>query len=139
MLATTTSPLPLSSLVMHLLHSCKQSFLTKPSTVGFVASIALSAIAIRRHGDRQSNADARLKKLFVASSSSKSREKVAVDKQFVQRIWRLLKIMCPGVLTPEFGYAVLVASMLVRTRVAANDRGAHSSLLPVASVVLLTS
>ena len=90
-----------------------QSFATKPSTIGFVASVALSAIAIRRHGDRQSNADARLKKLFVASASSKNKEKVAVDKQFFKRVWRLLKIMCPGLLTPEFGYAALVATMLV--------------------------
>ncbi len=92
------------------------SLLSKPALIGYVVSIASSAILIRKYGDRASARDHRVAKLFVeGTSTGKSREKVAVDGKFVSRIWRLLKIMCPGVITPEFGYALLVAAMLVRT------------------------
>ena len=91
---------------------------SKPSIVGFVASIAASAVAIRKYGDVASGADTRVRKQFVeGGSGGKAKDKVAVDGLFLSRIWRLLKIMCPGVLTPEFGFAVLVAAMLVRADV----------------------
>lgn len=93
---------------------------SKPSIFGFVVSIAASAVLIRKYGDVASGADSRVPKLFVESTNqSKSKEKVAVDGLFLRRVWRLLKIMCPGVITPEFGFAVLVAGMLVRICVAA--------------------
>jgi hypothetical protein len=77
--------------------ACPQSLLSKP-VYGFIASIALSAIAIRRHGDKSSLADANLRKLFVASTTAaKSKERVTMDADFVWNVWKLLKIMCPGV------------------------------------------
>lgn len=89
--------------------------LSKPTVVGFILSIAGTAVAIRKYGEQSSVADHRLPKLFVeGAATSKSKDKVAVDALFLKRTWRLLKIVCPGLLTPEFAYAVLVAVMLVR-------------------------
>jgi len=39
--------------------------------------------------------------------------KVAVDKVFLQRLGRLFKILVPGVLTPEVGFIILVALMML--------------------------
>ena len=36
-----------------------------------------------------------------------------MDSRFLRRLKRLLAIVCPGVLTPEFGFAALVAALLV--------------------------
>lgn len=80
----------------------------------YVAGLAAASIAIRAYGDRSSTSDTRVKKLFVEGAQSKKGDKVAVDRVFAKRVWRLLKIMCPGLLTPEFGFAVLVACALVR-------------------------
>lgn len=47
----------------------------------------------------------------VKGASAESR--VAVDVVFFNRLWRLLKIIVPGFLTPETGYIMLVAATLV--------------------------
>jgi len=46
-------------------------------------------------------------------AAKKKKERVAVDARFVKRIRVLLKILIPGVLSPEAGYLGLVAGMLV--------------------------
>jgi ATP-binding cassette subfamily D (ALD) protein 3 len=38
---------------------------------------------------------------------------VAVDGVFFSRLWRLLKILIPGPFTPESGFMVLVAAMML--------------------------
>ncbi|KAL6048544.1 ATP-binding cassette sub- D member 3 [Balamuthia mandrillaris] len=69
---------------------------------------------------RRSSAKSDKKEIFsgdtkkgASSSSSSSRSKVAVDMNFFRRLWSLLKIMIPGPFTPESGYMVLVAFMML--------------------------
>jgi ATP-binding cassette subfamily D (ALD) protein 3 len=49
----------------------------------------------------------------VPSASSAKKEKIAVDAVFFKRLWRLLKIIVPGVMTPEMGFMMLVSLSLV--------------------------
>lgn len=47
------------------------------------------------------------------SSQSKNKEKAAVDGRFIRRLCALLRILVPGLFTPEMGLLVLIAGMLV--------------------------
>ena len=49
-------------------------------------------------------------------SNKPRREKVQVNMVFFRKLYALLRIMVPGVFTPEFGYMMLVsAAMVART------------------------
>eukprot|EP01088_Endostelium_zonatum_P010665 TRINITY_DN241_c0_g2_i1.p1 TRINITY_DN241_c0_g2~~TRINITY_DN241_c0_g2_i1.p1 ORF type:complete len:688 (+),score=142.14 TRINITY_DN241_c0_g2_i1:94-2157(+) len=47
------------------------------------------------------------------AKGASAESRVAVDVVFFNRLWRLLKIIVPGFLTPETGYIILVAATLV--------------------------
>ena len=53
-----------------------------------------------------------LHNLFVQKSRS-SKEKVQIDAVFFRRIMAILKIIIPGIFSPEMGYVLLVAGALV--------------------------
>lgn len=99
--------------------------MSKPRFAGFALGLAAIAMAIRKHGDRTS-VPPRYKAgeaLFPqrgkdgkgkdGKGGRKGGKHVAVDRVFVNRVWRLLKIMCPGMATAEFAYAIAVALLLL--------------------------
>jgi len=50
----------------------------------------------------------------IASLQEKPKSpKAEVNAVFFRRLWQLLKIGIPGVLSPEFGYVLLIASSLI--------------------------
>ncbi len=62
----------------------------------------------------------------VARDAASAREsKVALDGRFLQQLRTLLRICVPGVLTPEFGYAALVAVLMVRLDARLSSRWAR--------------
>lgn len=96
------------------------STLSKLAGASAAASVLCGVASIRSYLKSRAEkegeaANEQFKKNSLTTSSSSSR-KVAVDAVFVRRLWRLLKILVPGVLSREMGYIVLVAlMMLVRT------------------------
>jgi hypothetical protein len=52
--------------------------------------------------------------LFVKKDGGDSKQdKVAVDGQFARRMWRIIKIMVPGVMSVEAAHAATAAALLV--------------------------
>jgi len=49
----------------------------------------------------------------IVPASGQKKEKIAVDAVFFKRLWRLLKVIVPGFLTPETGFMMLVSLSLV--------------------------
>lgn len=92
------------------------TILSKPTVAAFAVSLALVAGAIRKAGikaaggeQRKSGASA---KLFVAHKGGKDR--VGLNKRFLLKLSKILKLLVPGVLTPEALYMALVAVLMVR-------------------------
>ena len=54
-----------------------------------------------------------LPKLLVPKSQGKKKSRPAVNRLFMKRFARLLKILIPSIVSPEFGYTVFVGAMLV--------------------------
>lgn len=50
---------------------------------------------------------------LVYDKKDAKREKAHVDREFFRQLTDLIKVVVPGILTPEFGYMLLVASSLV--------------------------
>ncbi|CAN8003883.1 unnamed protein product [Ixodes hexagonus] len=50
---------------------------------------------------------------LVYDKKDAKREKAHVDREFFRQLKDLIKVVVPGILTPEFGYMLLVASSLV--------------------------
>eukprot|EP00731_Ephydatia_muelleri_P018530 Em0011g570a len=86
-------------------------YLFNPRALGAGAAIAasLAFYLARRSGgkSRESN------RVLSKGSSAVSKERAAVDLTFFRRLWPLLKIIVPGVFSPEAGYLVMIAVMLV--------------------------
>ncbi|KAL5486881.1 hypothetical protein EMCRGX_G019418 [Ephydatia muelleri] len=86
-------------------------YLFNPRALGAGAAIAasLAFYLARRSGgkSRESN------RVLSKGSSAVSKERAAVDLTFFRRLWPLLKIIVPGAFSPEAGYLVLIAVMLV--------------------------
>ncbi|KAJ0405239.1 hypothetical protein P43SY_006924 [Pythium insidiosum] len=80
---------------------------------GLAASAGLiaTALAIREHGRRCASAALREDSQFMTKKHG-NKQKVAVNQEFLRRFLRLFKVIVPGVLTPEVGYALLVALLL---------------------------
>ncbi|XP_050532034.1 ATP-binding cassette sub-family D member 3 [Daktulosphaira vitifoliae] len=47
------------------------------------------------------------------SAATKNANKAHVDARFLKQLWRILKIVFPGVMSTEFGFLILVAASLV--------------------------
>lgn len=75
------------------------------------AGLAILALYIRQRGDTLSRQVGGQK--FFARTESSKRSRVAVDGTFLRRLWKLLKIVMPGVLTPEAGFAATVSLMMI--------------------------
>lgn len=50
---------------------------------------------------------------FIKKSDGKGKEKIHVDKTFWRRLWKILKILVPGLISKEIGYILLIATMLI--------------------------
>ncbi|KAH6940586.1 hypothetical protein HPB50_002643 [Hyalomma asiaticum] len=50
---------------------------------------------------------------LVFDKKDAKKEKAHVDREFFRQLGSLLKVVIPGVFTPEFGYMLLVASSLI--------------------------
>mmetsp|Transcript_109 Transcript_109/g.318 ORF Transcript_109/g.318 Transcript_109/m.318 type:complete len:648 (+) Transcript_109:36-1979(+) len=85
--------------------------LSKPTALAGVSGLAILALYIRQRGDTLSRRVGGQK--FFAHTESSKRSRVAVDSAFLRRLWKLLKIVMPGLLTPEAGFAATVSVMMV--------------------------
>nr|QST14993.1 ABCD3 protein [Diaphanosoma celebensis] len=96
---------------------------SNPDIAGFLQKrIALTAGAVTVlfwiasvHRNNQNRRDAAKERVqYVINEKSRlSKEKVQVDAVFLQRIFKILKIIIPGVFSPEMGYVLLVAGTLI--------------------------
>mmetsp|Transcript_18610 Transcript_18610/g.71801 ORF Transcript_18610/g.71801 Transcript_18610/m.71801 type:complete len:656 (-) Transcript_18610:60-2027(-) len=93
--------------------------LSKPAATAGVAALA-GLIGLRlymrrseRDADDQNNVAARAAANTAKKAKGSGRRKVAVDMVFLRRIARLIKILVPGPFTPEVGYIILVAVMML--------------------------
>ncbi|XP_060686557.1 ATP-binding cassette sub-family D member 3a isoform X1 [Hemiscyllium ocellatum] len=83
----------------------------KHSAFGAAAVFVLFALSRRRgRGTSHSKNDG---KLSLQNEKEGKKEKAVVDGVFFARIWRILKIMVPGMFSQESAYLVLIAVMLV--------------------------
>ncbi|XP_051867495.1 ATP-binding cassette sub-family D member 3a [Pristis pectinata] len=83
----------------------------KNSALGATAVLVLLALARRRRsGTLHSKLDG---KGSLHCEKEGKKEKAVVDKVFFGRIWRILKIMVPGMFSQESAYLLLIAVMLV--------------------------
>ncbi|XP_032884808.1 ATP-binding cassette sub-family D member 3 [Amblyraja radiata] len=83
----------------------------KNSALGATAVLALIAIARRR---KNSTPHSKLDgKVSVHGEKEGKKEKAVVDGVFFGRIWQILKIMVPGMISQESAYLLLIAVMLV--------------------------
>ncbi|XP_069795188.1 ATP-binding cassette sub-family D member 3a [Narcine bancroftii] len=83
----------------------------KNSAIGAAAVLALLALARKRGSSAPSSKlDG---KLSLHSEKEVKKEKAVVDRVFFRRIWRILKIMVPGLFSQESAYLLLIAVMLV--------------------------
>lgn len=92
--------------------------LSKLAGASAVTGLLLGIASLRAFVKGRAETELALKKDDAAfkKPSSSSRNKVAVDGVFIKRLFKLVKIVVPGVLSVESGYIVLVAlMMLVRT------------------------
>lgn len=92
--------------------------LSKLAGASAVTGLLLGIASLRAFVKGRAETELALKKDDAAfkKPSSSSRNKVAVDGVFIKRLFKLVKIVVPGVLSLESGYIVLVAlMMLVRT------------------------
>jgi ATP-binding cassette subfamily D (ALD) protein 3 len=85
---------------------------SRSRTIGLVAIVASSMVYVvtTRNWAMKSN---RPELLQTKKEDGAARQKVAVDGVFFSRLWRLLKILIPGPFTPESGFMVLVAAMML--------------------------
>ncbi|XP_061414082.1 ATP-binding cassette sub-family D member 3 isoform X2 [Lethenteron reissneri] len=79
------------------------------AAAAFIACYLLS----RRRGQRKPPKKDGDGFAIVVNSKDGKRERAAVDKAFFGRIWQILKIMVPGMLSKETMYLVMVAATLV--------------------------
>ncbi|TMW58859.1 hypothetical protein Poli38472_007004 [Pythium oligandrum] len=77
------------------------------STAGLVAL----ALAIHERGQRKAGEALREDSQFMTKKHG-NKQKVAINKEFLTRFMRLFKVIVPGLVTPEVGYAFLVAGLL---------------------------
>ncbi|XP_059839922.1 ATP-binding cassette sub-family D member 3a [Hypanus sabinus] len=83
----------------------------KNSALGATAVLVLLALARRR---RSGTLHSKLEgKVSLHSEKEGKKEKAVVDKVFFERIWRILKIIVPGMFSQESAYLLLIAVMLV--------------------------
>ncbi|XP_048457498.1 ATP-binding cassette sub-family D member 3a [Rhincodon typus] len=83
----------------------------KHSALGAAAVFVLFALSRRRgRGTLHSKNDG---KLSLQNEKEGKKEKAVVDSVFFARIWRILKIMVPGMFSQESAYLILIAVMLV--------------------------
>lgn len=86
---------------------------SKPQFIGFAVFLSGVAVQIRRHGEKTSVPRVPKGQELVKPKEKSKSDRVAVDRSFVKRVWRLLKIMVPGVFSTESAYAAAVAVLLV--------------------------
>jgi len=93
--------------------SWKDPFSKKGYQMSAIAAVFLVATAIR-----QRKISDKRKALITQKPTNKSNNSqgVLVNFEFFKNLWRLLRIMVPGIFTGEFGYLMLVAvAMIART------------------------
>ncbi|XP_067846058.1 ATP-binding cassette sub-family D member 3a isoform X1 [Heptranchias perlo] len=83
----------------------------KNSALGAAAVFVLFAFA-RRRGKNTSHSK-NDGKVTLQNEKEGKKEKAVVDGVFFARIWRILKIMVPGMVSQESAYLILIAVMLV--------------------------
>jgi ATP-binding cassette subfamily D (ALD) protein 3 len=100
------TPAPAARGVMEIL------FGSRKRSLGLSAILVSSAIYVvltRQWASKSNKPDL----LQIKKEDGAAKQKVAVDGVFFTRLWRLLKILIPGPLTPESGYLLLVAAMML--------------------------
>ncbi|XP_031550502.1 ATP-binding cassette sub-family D member 3-like [Actinia tenebrosa] len=97
------------------------SFIT-PKVSGALVTAAAATIfllwkkQLRDHEKRKKKMDALDLHISLEQDKAAKKERAAVDGVFFRRLMRILKILIPGLLSPETGYLLLVAcSLIVRT------------------------
>ncbi|XP_059504044.1 ATP-binding cassette sub-family D member 3a isoform X1 [Stegostoma tigrinum] len=83
----------------------------KHSALGAAAVFVLFALSRRR--GRGTFPSKNGGKLSLQNEKEGKKEKAVVDSVFFARIWRILKIMVPGMFSQESAYLILIAVMLV--------------------------
>lgn len=78
---------------------------------GLSASALVAYLIMKSQGQSDSKSSSAEKVVYY--QGEKKKEKVAVDGVFFNRLRRLLPILVPGFVSAEFGFTLLVASMLV--------------------------
>nr|CAH0104015.1 unnamed protein product [Daphnia galeata] len=90
------------------------SILGKPIAVtgGGLALLLWLASVHRTNQNRRAAAAERIQ-YVINEKNKRSAEKVAIDGTFIKRIAAILRIIIPGVFSPEAGFMILVAAALV--------------------------
>ncbi|XP_078074988.1 ATP-binding cassette sub-family D member 3a [Mustelus asterias] len=83
----------------------------KHSALGAAAVFVLFALS-RRRGKNASHSK-NDGKVSLQNEKEGKKEKAVVDGVFFARIWKILKIMVPGMVSQETAYLILIAAMLV--------------------------
>ena len=81
-----------------------------------LCAVALLAAAYQRNRSfKKAKADETWEKSLFTNKSKQENQRASpkVDLHFWKRFWNLLKIMIPGILTPEFGYVILAGSVMI--------------------------
>ena len=104
------------------------TILSKPTVAAFTVGLAVVAGAIRKAGNKAAGGEQRKSgasaKLFVVPKGGKDR--VGINKRFLLKLSKILKLLVPGVLTPEAFYMALVAVLMVRRSATAASPRAHA-------------
>lgn len=94
--------------------SLLSSILGKPIAVtGGGLALVLWLLSVHRTNQNRRAAAAERVQYVINEKNKRSAEKVAIDGTFIRRIAAILRIIIPGVFSPEAGFMVLVAAALV--------------------------
>ncbi|XP_077981129.1 ATP-binding cassette sub-family D member 3-like [Glandiceps talaboti] len=88
---------------------------SKNSAIAVVGLIALYYLNQARKGKQKQKrgASAATLPLIITDKDGKKSEKAALDGVFISRMMRILRVLVPGWFTPETGYIILIALMLI--------------------------
>lgn len=95
--------------------------LSKPILAGYTLGLVGLAVGIRHAGNVAARRGQLQAVLGAKRHSDASKDRIAVNGVFFRKLWKLLKVLVPGVFSAEFGFAIAVALLLVRRRVNGGD------------------